>query len=58
LKTQQVINNEKRMVSLNIDRSLWKKVKHAAAEKEVTQTAMIEHLIRIDLDSCKHDKIK
>jgi hypothetical protein len=52
------MNNEKRMVSLNIDRSLWKKVKHAAAEKEVTQTAMIEHLIRIDLDSCKHDKIK
>jgi hypothetical protein len=46
------------MVSLNIDRSLWKKVKHAAADREVTQTDIIEHLIQIDLDTCKHDKIK
>ena len=46
------------MVSLNIDRSLWKKIKHAAADREVTQTDIIERLIRIDLDTCKHDKIK
>jgi hypothetical protein len=45
------------MVSLNVDKALWKKVKLAAAEREVTQTAIIEHLIRIGPDTCKHDKI-
>lgn len=58
MKTRQVINNEKRMISMNIDKALWKKVRIAAAEKEATLTEIIEHLIRVELDNCKHNKIK
>jgi hypothetical protein len=58
MKTRQVISGEKRMVSLNMDRELYLKVKVFAAERDTTVTAILEHLLKQHLDHCKHDKIR
>lgn len=46
------------MISMNVDKKLWKKLRVVAAEKEATMTELIEHMIREDLDNCKHSDIK
>jgi hypothetical protein len=47
----------KREVSMNIEKALWRKARMAAAEKDTTLTALVEHLLRVELDTCKHDKL-
>jgi hypothetical protein len=58
MKTQQVMNNEKRMINMNIDTALWRKARIMAAEKDTTVTRVVEHCLREELNNCKHDKIK
>jgi hypothetical protein len=58
MKTRQVISGEKRMVSLNLDRELYLKVKVFAAERDTTITAILEHLLKQHLDHCKHAEIR
>ncbi len=57
-KTQQVINNQKRMINMNIDTDLWRQARITAAQKDTTITAIVEHCLREGLNNCKHDKIK
>lgn len=54
MKTKQVINGEKRIVNLNLNRELYHKVRVFAAEKDTTITAILEHLLKHHLDHCGH----
>ena len=47
----------KKEVSMNIEKALWRKARVAAAERDTTLTALIEHLLKEELDTCKHYKI-
>jgi len=57
MKTGQVVNGEKRMVTLNLDREAYHRCKVFAAERDTTITAVLEHLLRQHLDHCKHELI-
>jgi hypothetical protein len=56
MSKQQMI--DKKEVSMNMDKTIWRKARIAAAEKDVTLTAIVEHFIIEGLEHCKHDKIK
>jgi hypothetical protein len=48
----------KKEVSMNMDKDLWRKTRVAAAERDVTLTSMVEHFLQEGLQNCRHDKIK
>jgi hypothetical protein len=52
MKTKQVVDGEKRMVSLNINKELYIKAKVFAATNETTITAVVEDLLKHHLN-CK-----
>ena len=56
-KTQQVMNNQKHIINMNIDTNLWRQARVIAAQKDTTLTAIVEHCLREGLENCKHDKI-
>jgi hypothetical protein len=49
---------DKKEVNMNMNKAIWRKARIAAAEKDVTLTAIVEHFIEEGLEHCKHDKIK
>lgn len=56
MRTQEVIEGKKKMVSMNIDKNLYRRLKIYAAEKDATLTAAVEHLIRHESPKCNHDR--
>jgi len=46
--------NEKKEVSMNIERSLWREARMMAAAKDTTLTGLVEHLLREEMKTCKH----
>jgi hypothetical protein len=58
MKTQKVINHQKRVINMNIDTNLWRQARIKAAEKDTTLTTIVEHCLREGLNNCRHDEIK
>jgi len=54
MRTQQVINGEKQSINMNFDRKLWRNVKVFAAQRDLTITEALEHIVREHLEECTH----